>query len=108
MSLPRRKNTVIVGGGTVGTTPAYFLTRNTSYDPAVGPIVLVEAAGIAAGSSGKGGGFIASWATPHCIAPLSFKLHNDLAREHDGEKCQGFRAVHATETEIKVKEFDTN
>jgi len=94
------------GGGIVGTTTAYYLTRSPSYNPAIHSIVLLEAAGIAAGSSGKGGGFIASWAIPRCIAPLSFKLHQNLAREHDGEKFWGFRTVHAAEIEIQAREPD--
>ncbi|KAK4454861.1 FAD dependent oxidoreductase [Podospora aff. communis PSN243] len=106
MSPPQSKNVVIIGGGIVGTTTAYYLTRNPSYDPATHSIVLLEAVGIAAGSSGKGGGFIASWATPRCIAPLSFKLHQDLAQEHDGEKVWGFRTVHAAEIGIQAREPD--
>ncbi|KAG6355197.1 hypothetical protein INS49_004278 [Diaporthe citri] len=40
--------------------------------------------GIAGGSSGKAGGLLAKWAFPSNIVPLSFRLHDELAREHDG------------------------
>ena len=88
----------------MGITTAYYLTRSPSYDPETHSIILLEAVGVAAGSSGKGGGFVASWAVPACIAPLSFKLHRALAREHDGEKVWGYRAVYAAEVELQAGE----
>ena len=63
---------------------------------------MLEASSVAAGSSGKGGGFIASWATPECIAPLSFDLHRKLAAEHDGAKAWGFRTVYAAEVKLEA------
>jgi len=86
----------------VGAITAYYLTRSPFYNPVIYSIVLLEASGIAAGSSGKGGGFIASWAIPKCIAPLSFKLHQQLAQEHDGGRIWGFRAVHAAEIQLEA------
>ena len=73
------------------------------YNPALHAITVLEAVEIAIGSSGKGGGFIASWAIPKCIAPLSFKLHESLAKEHDGEKRWGFRTVHAAEIKLQSR-----
>ncbi|RAL68331.1 hypothetical protein DID88_007061 [Monilinia fructigena] len=47
-------------------------------------IVVIEATEIAGGSSGKAGGLLASWATPSCLAPLSFELHAELAEKYNG------------------------
>jgi len=87
----------------VGVSTAYFPTRHRFYDPAIHSISILEASGIAAGSSGKGGGFIASWATPKCIAPLSFGLHKRLAQEHGGDKTWGYRVVTAAEIELQAQ-----
>lgn len=38
---------------------------------------------------------MALWAYPSCIVPLSYRLHAELAKEHDGAKKWGYRAVHA-------------
>ncbi|KAM7210151.1 FAD dependent oxidoreductase [Rhypophila decipiens] len=93
-------NIVIIGGGIVGISTAYFLTRHARYDPAIPKITVLEASEIASGSSGKGGGFLASWATPKCLAPLSYELHKRLADEHGGEKKWGYRTVHAAEVRL--------
>ena len=61
------------GGGITGCSTAYFLTRHAYYDPKIHSIVILEASKIAGGSSGKAGGLLAEWATPKCLAPLSFK-----------------------------------
>jgi glycine/D-amino acid oxidase-like deaminating enzyme len=53
----------------------------------------VEGTRIAGAASGKAGGFLASWAYPSCIVPLSFSLHEQLAREHGGEHRWGYRRV---------------
>ncbi len=83
-----------------------ILSHVILYNPALHSIVLLEAGGIAIGSSGKGGGFIASWAIPKCIAPLSFKLHESLAKEYGGDELWGFRAVYAAEIKLKAREGD--
>lgn len=62
-------------------------------------VTVLEATEIAGGSSGKAGGVIASWADPSCIAPLSHKLHTELAKEHDGESKWGFRNVHCADVD---------
>jgi glycine/D-amino acid oxidase-like deaminating enzyme len=55
---------------------------------------------VAGGSSGKAGGLLQIEAEPACLAPLSFKLHADLAGEHDGEKVWGYRNVHVGECDL--------
>ena len=53
----------------------------------------MEGTRIASAASGKAGGFLASWAYPSCIVPLSFSLHEQLAWEHGGEQRWGYRRV---------------
>lgn len=81
------------GGGIIGCTTAYYLTRHPSYDPTKHFITVIEATRIAGGASGKAGGLLAVWAYPSNIVPLSFKLHQDLALEHNGEEHWGYRKV---------------
>lgn len=89
-----RKNIVVIGGGIIGCTSAYYLTRHPSYDPSKHKITLLEATKIAGGASGKAGGLLALWAYPSSIVPLSYRLHKQLADEHGGEERWGYRAVH--------------
>src|SRR5262245_19535498 len=68
---------VICGGGVIGTSIAYFLSRR-----GIRPIV-VERSGIACAASGKSGGFLAlDWCDGTSLADLarrSFHLHEELA-----------------------------
>jgi glycine/D-amino acid oxidase-like deaminating enzyme len=62
------KNIVIIGGGIIGCTTAYYLTRHPSF--VVGTtITILEASkvGVAEGASGKAGGLVAKWAYPREI-----------------------------------------
>ena len=95
-----KKSIVIIGGGIIGCTTAYFLTRHPRYDPSVHTIHLIEATSIASGASGKAGGLLALWAYPACLVPLSFKLHADLATEHDGAERWGYRGVGVGQIEL--------
>ncbi|KAJ4300888.1 hypothetical protein N0V90_002976 [Kalmusia sp. IMI 367209] len=101
------KNIVIVGGGIIGISTAYYLTRHPLYDPKLHTITVLEATRVASGSSGKGGGFIAEWATPKCLGPLSFQLHQELAKEHDGDKVWGHRNVFAAEIKLYGQDVQT-
>ena len=85
---------VIIGGGIIGCTSAYFLSRHPRFDPAKHKITLLEASKIAGGASGKAGGLLALWAYPSNIVPLSYRLHAELAKEHGGETRWGYRRVH--------------
>ncbi|KAK0721799.1 FAD dependent oxidoreductase [Lasiosphaeria miniovina] len=108
MPAQQPKKIIIIGGGIVGSATAYFLTRHASYDPELHSIVMLEASSIATASSGKAGGFLASWATPNCLAPLSFKLHQSLAQQHQGDELWGFRPVYAAEVELEADETDAD
>lgn len=88
-----KENIVIVGGGIIGCTTAYFITRHPKYDPNKHSVTILEATGIASGASGKAGGLLALWAYPSCLVPLSFKLHQQLADEHNGSERWGYRRL---------------
>ncbi|WQF79816.1 Putative FAD dependent oxidoreductase, FAD/NAD(P)-binding domain superfamily [Colletotrichum destructivum] len=97
-----KRNIVIVGGGIIGSTTAYFLTRHPKYNPALHQITILEATSIAAGASGKAGGLLALWAYPQCLVPLSYRLHKELATEHGGNKRWGYRRVKCGSFEARV------
>jgi glycine/D-amino acid oxidase-like deaminating enzyme len=82
------------GGGIIGCTSAYFITRHPSFNPALHSITILEATGIASGASGKAGGLLALWAYPSNIVPLSYRLHAELAAEHNGAIRWGYRKIH--------------
>ena len=89
------------GGGIIGCTSAYYLTRHPSYDPARHSITLLEASKIAGGASGKAGGLLALWAYPSNIVPLSYRLHAELAKEHGGGERWGYRRIHCGQLTAK-------
>ena len=82
---------------------AYFVTRHPSFNPKLHSITVLEATAIAAGASGKAGGLVALWAYPPSIVPLSFRLHAELAAEHDGAKRWGYRAVQGASISAKAQ-----
>lgn len=96
-----RKSIVIVGGGIIGSTTAYFLTRHPSYNPTTHSVTVLEANAVASGASGKAGGLLALWAYPSCLVPLSFRLHRELAAEHGGKELWGYRAVGCGSIELQ-------
>lgn len=49
------------GGGIIGCTTAYYITRHPRYDPSKHSVTLIEASKIAGGASGKAGGLLALW-----------------------------------------------
>lgn len=62
---------------------------------------MLEATSIASGASGKAGGLLAKWAYPSSIVPLSFRLHSELAAEHDGAAQWGYRMVGCGSIELE-------
>ncbi|KAH6611305.1 hypothetical protein Trco_001325 [Trichoderma cornu-damae] len=100
-----KRNIVIVGGGIIGCTTAYYLTRHPKFDPARDAITLLEAApSVAAGASGKAGGLLGLWAYPPSLVPLSYRLHSELAAEHDGPNRWGYRKLTCGSIEAVVTE----
>src|SRR5438270_3847134 len=74
---------VICGGGVIGASLAYFLSRRGV------AATVVERTGVACAASGKSGGFLArDWCdgTPlQALARRSFDLHAELAEESDDD-----------------------
>jgi glycine/D-amino acid oxidase-like deaminating enzyme len=74
---------LICGGGVIGASIAYFLSRRGV------AATVVEGTGIACAASGKSGGFLArDWCDGSPLAPLarrSFELHAQLAEQVTGE-----------------------
>lgn len=93
--------TILTGGGIIGCCSAYYLTRHPSYDPTRHKITLIEACEIAGAASGKAGGMLAQWAFPSNIVGLSYKLHAELAKEHDGINRWGYREVNCGQLVVR-------
>ncbi|KAG0646363.1 oxidoreductase [Hyphodiscus hymeniophilus] len=92
MSAPKKKqNIIVIGGGIIGCTAAYYLTHHPQFDPSIHTVTVIEASKIASGASGKAGGLLAAWAYPNNLAKLSFDLHDQLAQEHNGTELWGYR-----------------
>jgi glycine/D-amino acid oxidase-like deaminating enzyme len=94
------------GGGIIGCTTAYYLTRHPTYNPELHSITLLEASSIAAAASGKAGGLLGLWAYPQCLVPLSYRLHRELAAEHGGAERWGYRRVECGQLSAIVKTPD--
>ena len=94
----------VPGGGVIGCSTAYFLTRHRLYNSKIHSVVILEATKIAGGSSGKAGGLLAESATPKCLAPLSFKTHLELAKKHGGDKIWGHRSVYYADVALQAQD----
>ncbi|KAG8748675.1 hypothetical protein FRC10_000066 [Ceratobasidium sp. 414] len=93
------RNIVIIGGGIIGTSTAYYLSK-LSQDVT---IHIVESVSIAAAASGKAGGFLSlNWHSNNTksLATLSFKLHQELADEHNGVERWGYRRTETLQIDI--------
>jgi glycine/D-amino acid oxidase-like deaminating enzyme len=92
-------STIILGGGIIGLSTAYYLSQsrppNKDNNP---PIHIVDSASsLLLSASGYAGGFLAEdWFSPHSasLGALSFKLHRELAQEHDGARRWGYSGSH--------------
>ncbi|KAA8620479.1 FAD dependent oxidoreductase [Pyrenophora tritici-repentis] len=96
----QKRNIVIIGGGIIGSTTAYFLSHHPAFNKETDTITLLEATKVAGGASGKAGGLLGLWAYPSCIVPLSYKLHQELASKHNGAERWGYRAVHCGQVDM--------
>ncbi|KAL5116671.1 hypothetical protein ACEQ8H_005420 [Pleosporales sp. CAS-2024a] len=95
-----KRSIVIIGGGIIGSTTAYFLSNHADFNRERDSITLLEATKIAGGASGKAGGLLGLWAYPACIVPLSYKLHEELAEKHGGAERWGYRKVHVGQLDM--------
>ena len=87
----QKNNIVIVGGGIIGCTSAYYITRHPAYDPSTTTVTVLEASSVDGGASGKAGGLIAKWAFQRELVDIKFGEHEKLAKEHDGAARWGWR-----------------
>ncbi|KAF2766377.1 putative oxidoreductase [Teratosphaeria nubilosa] len=85
-------STVILGAGIIGCSTAYYLAHSGNTKPDT--IHLIESSPeLFASASGKSGGFLAAdWFGPASadLGELSFRLHKELAEEHDGRHNWGY------------------
>ncbi|KAI5862913.1 FAD dependent oxidoreductase [Durotheca rogersii] len=102
--IPQPRHIVIIGGGVIGTTTAYYLTRHPAFNPSIHHITLLEATSVGAAASGKAGGLLGLWAYPTCLVPLSYRLHAELATEHGGAQRWGYRTLECGQLTATVKE----
>ena len=83
--------TIIIGGGIMGAAIAYYLSQSHS-DPSL--IHIIESSPkLFASASGYAGGFLAEdWFAPDVadLGSLSFDLHRQLSKRHDGDKEWGY------------------
>ncbi|EPE33131.1 Nucleotide-binding protein [Glarea lozoyensis ATCC 20868] len=112
MSIPK-ENIIIIGGGIIGCTTAYYITHHPRFDPSCHTVTLLEASKLANGASGKAGGLVAAWAHPSNLAGLSFDLHGQLAQDHDGAHLWSYRRVRcgqltAISTQSSIVSADAN
>ena len=91
--LPKTAKAVVIGGGIIGCSTAYYLTRHPSFDAARDTLTLLEPDEIAGAASGKAGGLVATWAYPRELATLSFTEHASLAAQYGGAERWGYRVV---------------
>lgn len=100
-------STVIIGGGIIGVSTAYYLS-----DPKINPqpkeIHIVDSsAELFASASGYAAGFLAKdWFVPELasLGELSFKLHRELARENRGSERWGY--MDSTAVSLQVEGAD--
>lgn len=94
---------IIVGAGIIGVCTAYYLTKHPDFSPETHHITIIESKRVAGGASGKAGGLLALWAFPQQIVPLSFKLHEELAKEYNGEDEWGYRRLTTVSLEGNIQ-----
>jgi len=102
------QNIVVIGGGIVGCTAAYYLTQHPQFDPSIHSVTLIEASKLANGASGKAGGLVAAWAYPNNLARLSFDLHDQLAQDHNGPELWGYRRVRCGQLTAVAPQHEDN
>lgn len=78
------RNIVIIGGGIIGCTTAYYVSRHPSFSPSVNVTILEASAyGAAQGASGKAGGLVSKQAYPEELVELSFREVGPLSTYDD-------------------------
>ncbi|KAK0874486.1 hypothetical protein LTR87_011521 [Friedmanniomyces endolithicus] len=94
-TMPKADAVVILGGGIIGFSIAYYLSQDPQYK---GRIHIVDAADrLFESASGYAGGFLARDWFAEKAAPLgefSFNLHRELADKYNGHKRWGYLGSH--------------
>ncbi|KAI5115941.1 hypothetical protein M0805_004938 [Coniferiporia weirii] len=103
-----KQHIVIIGGGIIGCTTAYYLTHHKAYSPETTAVTILEASSVAGGASGKAGGLIAKWAYPRELVDITFKEHERLAQAHDGANRWGWRYTNVGQWEGKGEAIDSS
>ena len=90
---------VILGGGIIGLSTAYYLAlQHPPSDPSNLPIHIIDSSSsLLLSASGYAGGFLAlDWFPPPAasLGAFSFKLHRELAQQHNGQKHWGYAGSH--------------
>lgn len=96
----------IIGGGIIGCTTAFYLTKHKKFDPQKHRIIIIESNDIACAASGKAGGLLASWAFPTQLSELSFKLHQNLVQLYQGDINWDYRHVNTVNLDIDLSNYD--
>lgn len=100
--MSKKEKIYIIGGGIVGCTTAFYLTKHPRFDTSKYEIVIIESNDIACAASGKAGGLLASWAFPSKLAQLSFRLHQCLAQKYQGDLNWGYRKLPSANLDVDL------
>ncbi|KAH8807503.1 D-amino-acid dehydrogenase, partial [Xylogone sp. PMI_703] len=93
-------STVILGGGIIGLSTAYYLSLQRPASESSNPAIHIidSSSELLRSASGYAGGFVArDWfaSSSASLGSLSFKLHRELAQQHNGQKLWGYAGSHA-------------
>jgi len=87
MQVEARNLTIIIGGGIIGLSTAYYLSL---FQQDGGDVVIVDGANeLLLGASGKANGMLGDYGFPSGAAELgslSWRLHKELSEQHSGEE----------------------
>lgn len=95
-------DTIIIGGGIIGTSIAYYLSE-VSNDPS-SIHIFDSSSKLFASASGYAAGFLAKdWFSPAAaeLGVLSFELHKELAEKHNGSQNWGYTSSTALSLAIQ-------
>jgi glycine/D-amino acid oxidase-like deaminating enzyme len=90
-------STVIIGGGIIGLSTAYYLSLATRATGNTAIHIIDSSPALLTSASGYAGGFLASdWFSPavSSLGALSFRLHRELAEKHNGQRRWGYAGSH--------------
>ena len=91
---PHSSAVVIVGGGIIGLSTAYFLSRARKSGRSI--TIVDKASNLYAGASGQANGILGDYGfkpEAESLGKLSWKLHRQLASQHRDGTAWGYREV---------------